>query len=167
MDFSILYRVVWKPSAVFKQFKDKPRLEPYILVGVLVLLQGLKPYWGHFDAITAAPSAFAMNLLFGFLFFVLFPIMDAVVVVLTASILGGAKPRFLSFLSAFILCALPYYIEAMLALFFGYTPRGLGSLFPSLESSFPFAFGMVATVTPFFLWTIALWWFAVKQLLAF
>ncbi len=166
MDFSILYRVVWKPGEVFKQFKDKARLEPYILIAMIVLFQGLKPYWRHFEAVSAAPLAFTMNLLFGFLLFILFPIADAVIVTITASILGGEKPRFLSLLSAFILCALPYYIETVLVLVFGYTPLGLGSLFQSLETSSPFAFGMVATVTPFFLWTITLWWFAVKQLLS-
>lgn len=166
MDYSILYRVVWEPGEVFKQFKVKARLEPYIFIGAIVLLQGLKPYVGHFGEITKAPSALFMNLLVGFLFFLLFPIVSALIVTLSATLLGNEKPPYLSLLSAFILCSLPYYIEAILVLTTDYTPFGLVSIFPSLSRVSPFAFGMLATITPFFVWTVALWWFAVQQLLS-
>jgi hypothetical protein len=166
MDYSILYRVIWKPGEVFKQFKDKPRLEPYIFIGAIVILQCLKPYVGHVEEMTKAPFTLLMNLLVGFLFFLLFPIVSAIVVTLAATLLGNERPPYFPLLSAFILCALPYYIEAILVLTVGYTPVGLGSLFHSLKSISPFAFGMLATITPFFVWIIVLWWFAVKQLLS-
>jgi hypothetical protein len=155
MDYSILYRVVWEPSEVFKQFKGKPRLEPYIFVGAIVLLQGLKPYVGHFEELTKAPFALPINLLAGFLLFLLFPIVSALIVTLSATLLGNEKPPYLSLLSAFILCSLPYYIEAILVLTTAYTPFGLVSIFPSLSRVSPFAFGMLATITPFFIWSIA------------
>src|SRR5271169_4155430 len=107
MDFSILYRFVWNPTGVFKLFRGKLRLEPYIFVAAMAIFQGLKPYVGHFDDIPKAPFAPLMNLLVGFLLFLLFPIVNVIVVTLTTTYLGSERPAFLSILSAFILCQLP------------------------------------------------------------
>jgi hypothetical protein len=44
MDFSILYRVLWKPSDVFKGFLAKPRPEPFILISVIIVIATIKTY---------------------------------------------------------------------------------------------------------------------------
>jgi len=166
MDFSILFRVIWSPSDVFKQFKEKLRLEPYIFIGILAIFQGLMPYLGRFGEISQSGFAVTMNVLVGYLFFLAFPIVNVLVVTLAITFLGGERPSFFSILSALILCHLPYYIEAILALTLGYSPIGLGSLFPSIEHVSPFAFGMIGTISLSFGLCMALWWFAINQLLS-
>jgi hypothetical protein len=50
--------------------------------------------------------------------------------------------------------------------FFGYpaTYVGLGGLFSPLRETHPFLFGIVATVTPFFIWVVFLWHTALNQI---
>ncbi len=166
MDFSIFYLVILKPGEVFKQFLSKLRLEPYVFLGVFMLFLIVTQYWGRFEEAAISPMPIILQILISyFLFYILFPVLNTVVVILMTYILmRGKKLQFLSLLSAFILCALPFYIETILTIYFDYIPFNLASLFPGLETSYPFAFGMIASVTFSFLWVVVLWWLVVKQL---
>jgi hypothetical protein len=166
MDFTILYRVLFKPNDVFKEFKERTRPEPFIFIGALVILSVVNAYRNDFQNIIEHPSLIPIGLLQGLFFSLLFPGIEALIVLLIARLLFKAKASFLSLVSAFILCSLPQYISSWLTMLFGYPAIyvGLGGLFTSLRETHPFLFGMVASITPFFIWVVFLWRAALKQI---
>lgn len=165
MDFSILYRVVWMPSRVFKQFLGKIRLEPFIIIGVIVIISIINAYIGRFGEITKHPFLLIAALTQSCLFTLLLPLMYAFLTILIVRYFFKKDTiGFLAMLSLFILCNLPYYIEFILLTFTPYPSISLGSIITIFGNAKPFIFGMFAAVTPFFLWAVILWVFAFRQI---
>ena len=168
MDFTIFYRVIFRPNDVFKEFKERVRPEPFIFIGVLVILSVLNAYRHDFQRIIEHPSLIPIGLLQGFFFSLLFPGFDALIILLSAKLLFKMKTSFLLLLSAFILCSLPHYISSWLANLLRYPAIyfGLGGLFTSLKDTHPFVYGTLASITPFLIWVIILWRIALNQILS-
>ena len=167
MDFSILYHVFWRPREVFKQFVGKTRLEPFILVTVIVVLSGINAYVGLFEEIIKHPVLQIVGLVQSLLFLLLSPTVDATIIFLIVRFVLKKQSGFVSLVSAFILCGLPNYIETFLIVAFGYPAIGLDSfisLILSHENTQPFLLGMIGTITPFFIWVIILWRAAISQI---
>ena len=68
MDFTILYRVIWKPSEVFNQFKSKLRIEPFILVAVISIISGINAYLGPYKELNKQPLLFLLGVVKAFLY---------------------------------------------------------------------------------------------------
>lgn len=167
MDFTILYRVIWKPSEVFNQFKSKLRIEPFILVAVISIISGINAYLGPYKEVNSQPLLFVLGVVEGFFILLLPSVTDAVIIFLIAFLIFKERTSFLMLVSAFALCELPYYFERILVMAFNYPSIGLGSLITVFGDIQPFVFGMVATITPFFVWNLILWWAAIKEILNF
>ena len=78
---------------------------------------------------------------------------------------GATGISFSSLFTAFVLCSLPLYLGLLLSSFSDRLLFGLGSLFRFVGESQPLLFLLLATITPYLLWTILLWWIAVTVLL--
>ena len=167
MDFTILYRVLWKPSAVFKRFAGKLRTEPFVLIAVIAIISGINAYVGRFQEVLDHPVWFPVGLIQSSLILLLPPTIDAVVVFLLVLLLMKVRTKFLVLVSAFVLCEMPYFLERLLAMVFGYPSIGLGSLITILGDIQPFLFGMLATITPFFVWNVILSWVAIIEIFNF
>jgi hypothetical protein len=163
VDFSILYRVLWKPREVFKEFEGKRRLEPFIFIGVMALLLTIKVYRGSFEDVKEHPALLLIGLIQISLSDLMIPIVNATVVYFAIRFALKLKFSFWSLVGIFILCGIPFYIEGAMNVF-GYKSIGLGTLSSFLKSTQPFLFGMIATITLFFTWMIYLWWVAINQL---
>jgi len=120
MDLTILYRVLWKPSTVFREFKDRQRIEPFILICAAVVIPLILAYKNDIQQIVDHPSLLLTGLLQGFFFSLLFPGLEALIVFLSARLIFNVKSNLLTLLSAFILCGLPQYISTWLTIAFGY-----------------------------------------------
>lgn len=164
MDFRILYRVIFRPNTVFREFLDKQRLEPLIFVGMLSIIANLAAYASHFEDIINKPWLIIIGLLQGALVLLAFPVLSAILVLLAAHFVLKTKIGFITLLSVFILGELPYYIETVLIVLAGYSPISLGSLLGSFGDRPPLLFGFLLTITPFFVWTVVLWSMAITQL---
>jgi hypothetical protein len=68
MDLTTLYRVLYKPSDVFKELKDRIRPEPYIFICVVVLLPVLIAYRNDYKLVVEQPFLIPLGLLQGFFF---------------------------------------------------------------------------------------------------
>lgn len=167
MDFSILYRVLWEPSNVFKTFEGKTRKEPFLLLGVIPLLVLINTFKGNFQQIQNHPSLLFITPLQVYIATLVSPLVQAVIVVLIARFAMNTRAGFFSFVSAFILCWLPFELMSWIPVLFGKSGFyiGLGRLFVDLRNTQPFLFGMLASVTPAFIWIVILWRIALQQML--
>jgi hypothetical protein len=168
MDFSIIYRVLWEPSNVFKTFEGKTRKEPFILLGLIPLLVLINTFKGNFQEIQNHPSFLFITPLQVYVATLVSPLVQAVIVVLITRFAMNTRAGFFSFVSAFILCWLPFEIMSWIPVLFGKTGFyiGLGRLFVDLENTQPFLFGMLASVTPVFIWITILWRITLQQMLS-
>jgi len=165
MNFSMLYRVLWKPREVFKEVESRRQLAPFIFIGVVIFLSVMNAYWNYFDDYNKQPLLLLLVLMQISVGVMFTPTVNATVIYLIVLPARKVQISFTVLLGIFILCGIPYYLEEAI-IFFGYRPIGLGSLFLFLESTQPFLFGMIATLTLFFVWMIYLWWVAFDQLLS-
>ena len=167
MDFSILYRVLWKPSDVFKAFAGKARKEPFILLGVIPILALINTYKDDLQQIQNHPSLLFIVPLQVYISTLVSPLIEALIIVLIARFAMNTKADFFSFVSAFILCWLPFELLNWIPVLFGKSGVyiGLGRLFMDLRNTRPFLFGMLASVTPVFIWIVILWRIALRQML--
>jgi hypothetical protein len=165
MDFSILYRVIWMPNAVFKQFVSKFRLEPFIMIGVIGVISVINAYLGRIDEVVRHPFLLFAGVIQACLFALLFPIVDATIIILIARfVFKKEEVNFISLVSILILCNLPYYIEVMLTVFLAYPSIGLGTLITLFGDINLFILGMFTVITPFFIWVVILWTAAMRQI---
>ena len=164
MDFRILYQVFFRPGMVFKEFMDKQRLEPLIFVGILSIIASLTAYVGHFEDVINKPWLIIIGLLQSALALLAFPVLSTIFVFWAAHSVLRIKIAFITLLSVFVLCELPYYIEAALTILTGYSPISVGSLFGPFGDRPTLLFAFLLTITPFFVWTVVLWWMAIRQL---
>jgi len=167
MDFSILYRVLWQPSEVFKDFSGKTRKEPFILLGMIPLLALINTYKDNLQQIQNQPSLFFIVPLQVYISTLVSPLIQALIIVLIAKFAMNTKAGFLSFVSAFILCWLPFEFMSWIPVLLGKSGFyiGLGRLFMDIRDTHPFLFGMLASVTPVFIWIVILWRIALRQML--
>lgn len=162
MDISLLLRVVWQPALVFKEFKNIVRIEPFLLVGSIVLISSANAT--QLKLLKENPVLVIAGLIQTLVLSFLLPsIGTAIAFLLTA--LFKQKINYLRLYSAFVLCELPYYLEGLLIKGIGLPFLGLGSLVAAIRPQHPFIFGILALFTPFFLWMIFLWWSAINQLI--
>lgn len=168
MDFTILYRVLWKPGDVFKKFVDRTRSEPFIFIVIIVPLGLLYTHRNDLQQLLDQPSLIAMGLLKGLFFPLLWSFLDGIIVYLYVRSIAKYKVQILPLVSAFILCSLPHYISKLVVAISGYPEYlfGMGGLFPSLRGTHPFLFSFIATIDPFSIWVIILWNAALNQLLS-
>lgn len=168
MDFSILYRVLWEPSNVFKTFEGKTRKEPFILLGVIPVLVLINTFKGNFQQIQNHPSFLFITPLQVYIATLVIPLVQAVIVVLIVRFAMNTRAGFFSFVSAFILCWLPFELMSWIPVLLGKPGFyiGLGRLFVDLRNTQPFLFGMLAAVTPAFIWIVILWRIALQQMLS-
>jgi hypothetical protein len=145
MDFTILYRVIFKPNDTFKEFKDRTRPEPFILIAVLVVLSTIAAYKHDFPQTTEQPALILIGILRALFFSFIYPGIDALIILLTASLLFKTRTRFSILLSAFLLCSLPQHLLSWLMLY-------LDSLAQYI--------GLVG-----FIWVVFLWHAALRQIL--
>jgi hypothetical protein len=167
MDFSILYHVLWKPSDVFKGFAGKIRKEPFILLGIIPILALINTYKGDSQQIHEHPSLLLIVPIQVYVFTLLGSLIEAFIIMLIARFAMDIKANFLAFVSAFILCWLPFELLSWIPVFIGKTGFyiGLGSLFMGIKETYPFVFGVLASVTPVFIWTVILWRIALREML--
>lgn len=168
MDLTILYRVLWKPNEVFKEIIGKFRVEPFIFICAAVAIPLIAAYKSDYRQLIEQPDLILIGLFRGFFIALLFPGLNAIIIFAIAKTAFDSKASFWPLLSAFILCGLPFYISTWLKMFFGYPAIyvGLGALSPSLAQTHPFLFGILASITPFFIWVVILWRSALTRLLA-
>jgi hypothetical protein len=168
MDFSILYRVLWQPGEVFKAFAGKTRKEPFILLGVIPFLALINTYKDDIQQIQNHPSLLFIVPIQVYISTLVSPLIQALIVVLIARFAMNLKAGFFSFVSAFILCFLPFEFLSWIPVLFGKSGfyLGLGRLFMDLRNTHPFLFGMLASVTPVFIWMVILWRSALRQMLS-
>lgn len=167
MDFTILYRVLWKPGEVFKKFVDKTRPEPFIFIALIVPLNLLVIHRNDFQQFVMQPLLVASILLKGFYSSLKWPFLNGLIVYFFVKLIAKYKVHVLPLASAFIVCLLPHYILKFTAEILGYSGNVLtaGSLFPSLKEAQPFPYSFLATINPSFIWVIFLWHAALNQLL--
>jgi hypothetical protein len=118
MDFSILYRVLWKPSDVFKGFLAKPRPEPFILISVIIVIATIKTYINNIQRLLDQPSLFFIGLIQGYFLLLFLPTLYALFTLIAIRFSQQTKTRFTILVSAFILCNIPQYIPSFLKMAF-------------------------------------------------
>jgi hypothetical protein len=167
MDFSIVYQVLWKPSDVFKTFVGKTRKEPFILLGVIPILALINTYKDDLQQIQNHPSLLFIVPIQVYISTLVSPLIEALIIVLIARFAMNIKAGYFSFVSAFILCWLPFELLSWIPVFFGKSGFyiGLGRMFMGLRDTHSFLFGMLASVTPIFIWIVILWRIALRQML--
>jgi hypothetical protein len=165
MDLRILYRVILRPTMVFKDFSDKTRFEPLIFIGMLSIIASVIAYVNHLEDVIKEPWLFLIGLFQGVLLLLLFPLLSTILVLLAARSVLRTTVGFITLLNIFILAELPYYIETLLIVFAGYSPISIGSLLGSFGDTPPLLSGFLLSITPFFVWIVVLWWIAVTNLL--
>jgi hypothetical protein len=167
MDFSILYRVLWQPSDVFKDFAGKIRKEPFILLGFIPILALINTYKDDPQQIHNHPSLLLIVPFQVYVFTLLGSFIEALIIVLIARFAMNINTGFLSFVSAFTLCWLPFELLSWIPVFFGNSGFyiGLGSLFMGIRDTYPFVYGVFASVTPVFIWIVILWRIALREML--
>jgi hypothetical protein len=168
MDFTVLYRVLWKPGDVFKKFVDRTRPEPLIFIAITVPLGLLYIHRNDLQQLLHQPSLIAIGLLKGLFFSLLWPFLDGIIAYLYVRSIAKYKVQILPLSSAFILCSLPHYISKLVMAISGYPGYlfEMGGLSPSLRETHPFLFSFIAAIDPFFIWVIILWNAALNQLLS-
>ncbi len=80
MDFTILYRVLWKPGEVFKKFVDKTRPEPFIFIALIVPLYLLIIHRNDLQEFVTQPLLVVSGLLKGFYHFLKWPFLNGLIV---------------------------------------------------------------------------------------
>jgi hypothetical protein len=163
MDFTILYRVLWKPRDVAKQFIGKIRIEPFIFAIAWTVLS----YLWYFTDLIKTPLLLIVRMLQGLSVLLIFPAINAAIAFLIIRFIFKIRFNFIQLFSLFILCGLPYYIEGLLIAIFHYNPStGAGSLIQHFGDIHPFLFGMISMITPFFIWIVFLWRGALYHILS-
>jgi hypothetical protein len=112
MDFRILYRFIFKPSTVFREFLAKQRLEPLIFVGMLSIIGCLAAYVSHPKTLINRPWLIILGLLQSASALLVFPVLSTILVFLATRYVLRTKIAFITLLSAFVLCELPYYMRS-------------------------------------------------------
>jgi hypothetical protein len=162
MDFSILYRVLWQPSKVAKQFDGKIRIEPFIFVLAYAVLS----YLWYFTDLIKTPFFLIVRILEGLSVALLFPALNTIVAFLFIRFIFQVRLNIIQLFSLFIVCGIPYYVEGLLIAIFGYKPMtGAGTLFQHSANTSPFIFGMISMITPFIIWILLLCRSAVNHIL--
>lgn len=167
MDFTIIYRVLWKPSEVFSGFKGQIRKEPLILLCLVPILSLINTYKSDVQQLQNQPALLLIVPLQVYLSVLLSPLIEALIILLIARFAMNIKASFLSLVSVFILCWLPFHLLSWIPVLFGEPGVyiGLGRLFMNIRDTHPFIFGMLASITPFFVWIAILWSIALRQIL--
>ena len=166
MDLSILYRVLWKPNEVFRSFIGKLRPEPYILLILIVVLNFIKAFVGDIHKINNYQSLITFSVIRSLFFLLFFPTVYALIIMVIERFVNKGRVELLSWIGVFLLCKLPLYIAWIIKAILGYPVYGLGYVLPiSLRDSNPFLYLTIATITPFFIWTVILMRAALNQLL--
>lgn len=165
MNLTILYRVLWKPASVFREFREETRKEPFIFIGILIAINTIGAARNDFSQITN-PAMLLAGILHAAFRSLLFPGFSALIVQLAARHLFEAKAKYLQIMSALILCSLPFYISSWLSSVIGISRNsfGLGSMIPSMQETHPLVFGFVASINPFSIWAFVLMYIAQKEI---
>jgi hypothetical protein len=169
MNFSIFYRVVYEPSRVFEGFSQRAYFEAVIPVLAVASLNTTRAYLrlpqmesvGSLLMLAGLVAGFA----YGVIAILIFPFLSTIYVFALRRRMCTRDITLRSLFTAFLLCAFPMYLGALLGSLSDLFYFGLGYLFRSTSETHPFLYGMLLPVTPFFLWTILLWWIALTVLL--
>ncbi len=145
MDFTILYRVILKPNNTFKEFKDRTRPEPFIIIALLIILSTLAAYGHGVLQTNEQPSLVIIKMLQALFFIFIFTGIYALIILLSARLLFNVRTRFPVLLSALMLCSLPNYLLSLPMIYLESTARYIGLLG--------------------FIWIVFLWYAALNQIL--
>ncbi len=121
MDLTILYRVLYSPRCVFENWGDKPRPEPFIIVGIFAILLTITLYIGY-DRFFNTYILWILGLPVGLCLLLLKPIIETCFIYILAYYnFITQKPKVYILLNIFILCAIPLYIEVIIIRVFAYS----------------------------------------------
>jgi hypothetical protein len=168
MDPSRIHRVLYAPGPTFQEFAQRPRYEALVPVLIVSLVSSVRAYVGMLGEGATGAGFAVIGLVFVFMYSVIGmvapPLMNATLVHILRR-RDATNISFSSLFTAFVLCSLPLYLGLLLSSFFDRLLFGLGSLFPFVGESHSLLVRLLATITPYLLWTIFLWWIAVTVLL--
>ena len=169
MNVSIVWRVIYDPRRTFEEFIRSPHVEaliPPLVLAVTATVQG-----GLEASQRGSPSSIGLLVgsLYAFVFvavaFLIAPLINTLYMLTLQRWISNTRPPFASLFTAFVLCELPTYLQRLLSGISNIFNFGPGNVVRPLIGTHPFVYEMIATITPFFLWTIILWWVAVTVLL--
>jgi hypothetical protein len=168
MDPALIHRVLYAPGPTFQAFAQRPRYEAFAPVLIFSLVSAVRAYVGMLGEGATGAGVAVIGLVFVFMYSVIGmvapPLMNATLVhILRWRV--ATEISFSSLFTAFVLCSLPLYLGLLLSSFSDRLLFGLGSLFPFVGESHSLLVRLLATITPYMLWTICLWWSAVTVLL--
>jgi hypothetical protein len=168
MDPARIHRVLYAPGPTFQEFAQRPRYEALVPVLIVSLVSAVRAYVGMLGEGTTGAGFAVIGLVFVFMYSVIGmvapPLMNASLVHILRR-RDATNISFSSLFTAFVLCSLPLYLGLLLSAFSDRLLFGLGSLFPFVGESHSLLVRLLATITPYLLWTIFLWWIAVTVLL--
>jgi Yip1-like protein len=145
MDFTILYRVILKPNDTFKEFKDRTRPEPFIIIALFVVLSTIATYKHDVLQTNEQPSLILIRMLQTLFFIFIFTGIYSLIILLSAKLLFKVRTRFPILLSALMLCSLPKYLLSLPMIYLESIARYIGLLG--------------------FIWVVFLWHAALSQIL--
>jgi hypothetical protein len=168
MDPARIHRVLFAPGPTFQEFAQRPRYEALVPVLIVGLVSAVRAFVGMLGEAATGAGFAVIGLVFVFMYSVIGmvapPLMNATLVHILRR-RDAANISFSSLFTAFVLCSLPLYLGLLLSSFSDRLLFGLGSLFPFFGESHSLLVRLLATITPYLLWTIFLWWIAVTVLL--
>jgi hypothetical protein len=159
------FRVIYAPRQTFEEFRHTAPIGVLVPVVVIAILTTARAYVSLPQKELLGLVSLLTTIAYGALVMLAVPLVLTLYVFLLWWRLGTREIGFWSLFLAFVLCAFPSYLGALLGVYIEWFYFGLGDLFRLSMTTQPFLYGMLETITPFFLWTIALWWVAITVLL--
>jgi hypothetical protein len=168
MELSIIYRVVYDPRRTLEKFAQRPYYEALIPALAIALFFAVRAYLGMLEEGSVGPVAAIFGLVAVFMYsscgMLIPPLLNALYVYMLRARMGNTSLTIRSLLTAFVLCSLPLYIGILFGSLSSLLYFGMGDVFRFLAEPHRFLFIVLATLTPYFLWTIVLWWTAATVL---
>jgi Yip1 domain len=144
MDFTILYRVILKPYDTFKEFKERMRPEPFIIITLFVVLSTIGAYRHDVLHTNEQLSLKLSRMLLSLFFIFIFTVIYSLIILQSAKLLFKVRVRFPVLLSALMLCNLPKYLLSLPMIYLESIARYISLLG--------------------FIWVVFLWYAALSQL---
>jgi hypothetical protein len=170
MHLSIIYSVIYKPRETFEKFLEMPRVEAFIPVLVIAIVNTVRSYPLFRQEESLSSLGLIGAILVGFAYCVIvmlcLPLLATLLVFfLSKKLSWDSKVAFGRLFTALVMCAFPTYLDALLRPIVNLSYLDLGYVLRQMAESHPLAYTALSGVTVSFLWMVLLWWVALGVLL--
>lgn len=162
--FKLILEILINPNKTISTFLLEPNNIPIYFLCLLALLVTIKIDYNYIADVIQNPFITIVTFLLCILMLSFFALSFSILFLILNKIIFRKKIGLFVLLNLFILCTLPYTIEQLLIVIFGYSQINLVRVLNIFSIKSEYLTLYLSIFSPFFIWTMILCWLSIKEI---